>query len=46
MLTIENAVLLVIDFQERMVPAIYCYNEMVAKSAVIIKGCRVLVTVK
>jgi len=42
MLTTENALLLVIDFQERLMPLIDRYEELERKSAIMIKGCRVL----
>jgi len=42
MLTIENSLLLVIDFQERLMPSIHCHEEVAQKTATIIKGCRIL----
>ena len=42
MLTAENALLLVIDFQERLMPSIHRYEELEHKTAAFIKGCRVL----
>jgi len=42
MLTIENALLLVIDFQERLMPTVHCHLELSGKAATVIKGCRTL----
>jgi len=42
MLTTENTILLVIDFQERMINTIRNHDEIVQKTATMIKGCRLL----
>jgi len=42
MLTIENTLLLVIDFQERLMPSIHRHEELAQKTAAFIKGCRIL----
>jgi len=42
MLNTENTLLLVIDFQERLMPSIHDHEELARKSAVFIEGCRVL----
>ena len=42
MLTTESALLLVIDFQERLMPAIHRHEELAQKASAIIKGCRIL----
>lgn len=42
MLTTENTLTLVIDFQDRMMPSINEHKELSRKSAVFIEGCRIL----
>jgi nicotinamidase-related amidase len=42
MLTPENTLALVIDFQERLMPFIHSHEELARKAAVLIKGCRTL----
>ena len=42
MLTTENSLLLVIDFQARLIPVIQCHEELVRKTAILIGGCRAL----
>ncbi|MCL2226887.1 MAG: isochorismatase family protein [Oscillospiraceae bacterium] len=42
MLTTENTLALVIDFQDRMMPSISNHGELTRKSAMFIKGCRIL----
>ena len=42
MLTSKNTLLLVIDFQERLMPLIYRHEEMTKKAEILIKGCRIL----
>ena len=42
MLKSENALLLVIDFQERLMPSIHGHAELEKKTAAFIKGCRIL----
>ena len=42
MLTAENSLALAIDFQARMMPAIYKHEELARRSAIFIEGCRIL----
>jgi len=42
MIKIENAIALAIDFQERMMPAISDNEELIRKSVLFLKGCRIL----
>jgi nicotinamidase-related amidase len=42
MLTSENTLALVIDFQERLMPFIHNHGELARKAAIFIKGCRIL----
>ena len=42
MLTVENSLTLVIDFQTRMIPSINKNDELTKKAAVFIEGCRIL----
>jgi len=42
MLLVENTLLLAIDFQERMMPAIFSHGELEARMETFIKGCRIL----
>jgi nicotinamidase-related amidase len=42
MLTAENTLALVIDFQERIMPSIRHHEELARKAAIFIKGCRIL----
>ena len=42
MLTTENTLTLVIDFQDRMIPSISNNEEIVRKTAIFIEGCRIL----
>jgi len=42
MLTTENTLTLVIDYQARMIPSIQDREELARKSAILIAGCRVL----
>ena len=42
MLTAENTLALAIDFQTRLMPPIHDYEELARKSAIFIKGCRIL----
>ena len=42
MLTEKNTLLLVIDFQERLVPSMHRHEELTRNTANIIKGCRIL----
>lgn len=42
MLTTENSLLLVIDFQERMMPAIRESEALLERSAKFVKGCKIL----
>ena len=42
MLTTENTLTLVIDFQERLMPSIYRHEELARKTSIFIEGCRVL----
>jgi len=42
MLTVENTLTLVIDFQTKMMPSILDHEELAQKSATFIKGCRIL----
>jgi len=42
MLTTENTLTLVIDFQERMMPSIHEHKELLRKASIFIDGCRVL----
>ena len=42
MLKIEDALLLVVDFQERLMPSIHRWEELADKAATLIGGCRAL----
>lgn len=42
MLTTDNALLLVIDFQDRLMPSIHLRDRLAKKAAAIIAGCRIL----
>ena len=42
MLTLENTLLLAIDFQERLMPVISNHEELTNKSKTLISGCRIL----
>ena len=42
MMTTDNALALVIDFQERMIPVIRNNEELQRKAAIFIEGCRIL----
>ena len=42
MLTTENTLLLVIDCQEKMMPAMRGYEELEKKTGILVRGCRVL----
>jgi len=42
MLTVDNSLLLVIDFQDRIMHTIHRYEELAKKTATMIAGCRVL----
>ena len=42
MIQVENTLLLVIDFQDRLVPAMYDCDELARKAEIIITGCRML----
>ena len=42
MLTIENSLVLAIDFQTRLMPSMHDYEELARKTAIFIKGCRIL----
>ena len=42
MLTVENALLLVIDFQVRLMPSIHDHEELERKAGAFIRGCRIL----
>ena len=42
MFKIENSVFVLIDFQEKLVPAIYDNKELEKKVAIFVKGCRLL----
>ena len=42
MLTAENALTLAIDFQARLMPSIHDHEELARKTAIFIKGCRIL----
>ena len=42
MLSVENSLALVIDFQTRMIPSINKSDELTKKAAIFIEGCRIL----
>jgi len=42
MLTIENTMALIIDFQDRLMPAIHNYQELIVKTAILIEGLKLL----
>ena len=42
MLSIENTLLLVIDFQVRLMPSIHGHEELAKRAETLIKGCRIL----
>jgi nicotinamidase-related amidase len=42
MFKIEDSLVLVIDFQERLMPSIYKHEELEKKAGIFIKGCRIL----
>ena len=42
MLTAENALVVVIDIQDRMMPSIHAHEELEKRTASLIKGCRIL----
>ena len=42
MLKPDNTLLLVIDFQQRLMPSIHCHEKLEKKTSALIKGCRIL----
>jgi len=42
MLTTENTLALVIDFQERMMPSIFAHENLIKRASMFIEGCRIL----